>query len=190
MSNSLGHVAIRAAMLTSFRALLRKCQVTSSDSTLLRSDFSFFHWGMIIKLRRSKTIQFSERELLIPVARTSNKDLCAVYWCEKHFLQVDLPTTEPAFQVPSPDGFQPLPYRALQSAIKFFCSKAGLQERDFSSHSLRRGGATFLAIQGATIQDIRVRGDWSSDCVYKYIQQPLSQRIMSDMKVAVFLSQS
>ena len=190
MSSSVGHTAIRAAILTSFRALLRKCQVTASDSTLRRSDFSFYQWGMIIKVRRSKVIQFSERELLIPVARTANLNLCAVSWCERHFLQVSASSDAPAFLVPSPTGYQPLPYKALQASIKFFSAQSGLNPDDFSSHSLRRGGATFLSIQGASIQDIRVRGDWSSDCVYKYIQQPLSQRIISDIRVSVLLSKN
>ena len=45
MSRSSGHLAIRAAILTAFRGLLRKCQIRSSDSVLLRSDFSFFPLG-------------------------------------------------------------------------------------------------------------------------------------------------
>ena len=67
MAQSPGHIAVRAAMLTSFRPPLRKSQTTFSESTLQRSDFVFYEWGMVIKLRRSKTIQFSERELPIPV---------------------------------------------------------------------------------------------------------------------------
>ena len=43
---SSGHIAVRAATLTAFQGLLRKCQITLSDSVLLRSDFSFFPWGM------------------------------------------------------------------------------------------------------------------------------------------------
>ena len=39
LTNSPGHTAWRAAVLCSFRALLRKCQITLSDSALLRRDF-------------------------------------------------------------------------------------------------------------------------------------------------------
>ena len=46
LTNSIGHVAWRAAVLCSFRGLLRKCQVTESESMLRRSDFHFHTWGM------------------------------------------------------------------------------------------------------------------------------------------------
>ena len=189
MSESPGHVAARAALLTSFRGLLRKSQITDSDSVLRRSDFEFFVWGMVITVRRSKTIQFSEKELVIPVARVANTDLCAVYWCKKHFAQTPLLGSAPAFQVPSASGgFRPLPYASFQSTIKFFCAEIGLNPSDFSSHSLRRGGCTFLASQGASIQELKARGDWKSDCVYQYIQTSLSDRILFDTRVASVLA--
>lgn len=104
MSEREGHVCARAAILTGFRALLRKCQITDSDSVLRRTDFQFFQWGMLITVRRSKTIQFSERELLIPVARVANKTLCAVHWVEKHFAMSRVSPNSPAFQMPTVGG--------------------------------------------------------------------------------------
>lgn len=189
MSDSVGDVSIRSAILTSFRGLLRKSQITLSDSTLLRSDFVFYPWGMVLKVRRSKTIQFSERELLIPISKLDNTDLCAVYWCRKHFHMTKVSGNSPAFQIPSPTGgFSPLTYKVLQATLKYLTSKLGLAQEYFSSHSLRRGGCTYLAQQGASIEEIRRRGDWKSDSVYKYIKLPLSDRIISDMRVAKVLS--
>ena len=45
MSDRPGHVCTKAAILTGFRALLRKSQLADSDSVLLRSDFTFHSWG-------------------------------------------------------------------------------------------------------------------------------------------------
>ena len=189
MSSSVGHVATRAAILTSFRALLRKCQVTDSDSVLTRGDFAFFSWGMLITVRRSKTIQFGERELVIPVAKVANTDLCAVFWCCKHFSQAPVSRSAPAFQVPhASGGFNPLTYPIYQSTLKHFCEQIGLDKSDFSSHSLRRGGCSFLASQGASISELKTRGDWRSDCVYEYIKTPLSERILFDTRVASVLA--
>ena len=56
-----GHVALRAVILVSFKALLCKCHVLDSDSALLRSDFRFYKWGMMVQIRTSKTIQYRER---------------------------------------------------------------------------------------------------------------------------------
>ena len=93
--DSYRHNATRAAILTAFRVLLRKSQIINSDSVLLHSDFSFFNWGMIITIRKSKTIQFSERKLLIPVSRLKNTSLCAVFWTEKHFAEVEAHDSSP-----------------------------------------------------------------------------------------------
>ena len=113
MSDSLGHTTIRAALISGFRGLLRKCQLTASDSSLLRRDIKFYSWGMVITIRKSKTIQFKEHELLIPISRVTDTRLCAVYWTARHFKEVPLPDSEAAFQVPSPlRGFKPPLYSA------------------------------------------------------------------------------
>lgn len=185
LSNSRGHNAFRAAMLVCFRALLRKCQITASASTLLRRDITFTKWGMIITVRRSKSIQFKERCLEIPVAALSNNLLCAVYWLRKHFSEVPAPSDSPIIIIPA---YGSLPYHVYESTLKLFSKKAGLNPDHYSSHSLRRGGATFLSISGSSIQEIKHRGDWASSCVYKYISTPLEGRILDDLRVADVLS--
>ena len=80
MRDTPGHVCVRAAMLVSFRALLRKAHVTMSECTLERRDFKFYRWGMMLTIRRSKTIQFKERTHIVPVAYVEERRLCAVTW--------------------------------------------------------------------------------------------------------------
>ena len=192
LSSNLGHTAWRAAVLCSFRALLRKCQVTSSDSSLQRCDFRFFGWGMIIRIRRSKTIQFQERILEIPVARCRDHSLCAVYWVERHFREVPALPGEMAFRLPEGgagrDVTYPFPYPTYQATLKIFAAKAGLDPTAISSHSLRRGGCTYLSMCGATIEELKVRGDWASDTIFTYLKTPLTARIMNDMRVATSLA--
>lgn len=187
-NNSPGHRAIYAAILCSFRALLRKCQVTVSESTLTRHNFSFYEWGMIIQVVKSKTIQFKERELLIPVAYTSNRDLCAVTWTARHFADFPADDASPAFLLPQGDSTTPLTYAIYNASIKLWCSKIGLDPLSISSHSLRRGGATFMRMSGASIQEIKERGDWHSDAVYDYLHAPLSERISVELRASHILS--
>ena len=47
---------------------------------------------------------------------------------------------------------------------------------------------TYLAMQGASLEELKTRGDWSSDMVFKYISSPLSDRILADLKVATPLA--
>lgn len=73
------HTALRAVVLCSFHASLCKCHVTDSELMLRRRSFKMYDWGMIIVVRRSKTIQFRERKLEIPVTRCPDRRLCAVF---------------------------------------------------------------------------------------------------------------
>ena len=185
LTPSEGHTAWRAAVLCSFRALLRKCQVTASESALRRSDFSFRPWGMLVRVRRSKTIQFSERMLEIPVARCPDESPCAVYWAERHFREVPAGPDAMAFRVTTHGGISTdMQYSVYQGMLKYFCERAGLNPGDYSSHSLRRGGCTFLSLCGATLEELRVRGDWASDTIFTYLQTPLSVRIINDIRVS------
>ena len=58
----------------------------------------------------------------------------------------------------------------------------------FSSHSLRRGGATYLLMAVSSIQEIKTQHDWMSDCVYLYLKVPLQERIADDIRVANLLA--
>ena len=79
-------------------------------------------------------------------------------------------------------------YKMYHGMLKLFAARAGLGECDFTSHSLRRGGCTYLAMAGATIEEIKFRGDWASETVYRYLKTPLQQRILNDLSVAATLS--
>ena len=186
---TLGHTAVRAAMLLSFRGLLRKAHVTLSDAAFARRDVSFQPWGLLISVRKSKTIQFKEKVHKIPVAKVANRDLCAYYWVRRHFLECPAPPDAQAFRVPRTGHSVPLTYNFYLSVIKHLCEAAGLDQSQFSTHSLRRGGATFLRLCGASIEVIKERGDWKSDAVYAYLQASLAERLTTDMRVALILDQ-
>lgn len=48
--------------------------------------------------------------------------------------------------------------------------------RNFSAHSLRRGGATAAANAGAPLEDIKIHGRWKSDAVLVYIRKSPKER--------------
>ena len=79
-------------------------------------------------------------------------------------------------------------YKIYQSTLKYFGGKAGLDTEQLSSHSLRRGGCTYLASMGVPLEEIRVRGDWASDAVFRYLKTPLNTRILNDMRVAAHIA--
>ena len=190
LSESRGHVSFRAALLTCFRGLLRKAHVTVSSASLRRQDITFHSWGMMIHVDRSKTIQFAERTVDIPVANSSNRSMCAVYWTRRHFTELPAGPGDQAFRVPAGGGGSaPLEYRDYHNTLKLACERSKLDPEQYSSHSLRRGGATFLLMIGVSIAEVKVRGDWKSDAVFEYLKVPLAHRIANDIKVAGLLSE-
>lgn len=62
--------------------------------------------------------------------------------------------------------------RAVASVAKEF-PHLGLQSKDFAGHSLRRGGATTLALRGVREPVLRLLGRWESDAVNLYIALPV-----------------
>ena len=186
---SLGHTAFWAAALCAFRTLLRKCHYTKSDSTLTRGAFKFYDWGMVVTISKTKTIQFKERELLLPVCRVKNTTFCAVYWAEKHFSQVKGRPDHPAFLIPLDDGVKALSYTTFSDILKLTASRAGINAERISSHGFRSGGATYLARVGVELDVIKQRGDWKSDQVLVYLRRPMQDRVALDHRVAQMLSQ-
>ena len=124
-----GHNVWRAAMLCCFQVLLRKCQVTKSDSTLLRGDFDF-----LITVRKSKTTQFQDRVLKNTIFRQPNSDLCAVYWCEMDFSEMPAKKDDHTFRIPSVDRSTPLTYKIYQDMLKLFGAKAMTQKCSPPTH--------------------------------------------------------
>ena len=61
--------------------------------------------------------------------------------------------------------------------------RAGLRG-DFASHSLRRGGASYMSMAGCTVTQVKERGGWASDCVYKYIVPSLRYKVLVDKDFA------
>ena len=190
LKDSPGHNAFKAALLLAFRAMLRKQQVTVSDANLKREDVTIFEWGMLVRIKKSKTIQFRQRELLIPVSRVDDKRLCAVEWIELHIKSAPAPPGAPLVLLPGPGGWEGMSYKDYQGTLKLMCARAGLNPEDFSSHSLRRGGCTYLGMLGIPVADIKARGDWTSDCILQYLKTPIDVRIQQDMMVASMINRT
>ena len=171
-------VLLFTCMLFLFRTLLRVSHVVRSAHTLLQSDVKFNHNGFLVAVRSSKTLKKGDTVQYLPVVWSDDRDICAVTWL-KRFLKL-FPKTNvgPLFAL---DG-KPPSYSRFLSEFKKLLAKAGV-EGNFATHSLRRGGATFMSMSGCTIAEVKERGRWKSDCVYRYISQPLSHTLAVEEKV-------
>ena len=158
-----------------FSTLLRVSHVVLSPHTLLRRDIKFFKWGVLVCIHSSKT---SKEPFQIPISYGREKSTCPVYWLNKLFTHYPRNKNEFLF---STSKVRRISYSIFNTALKSLTFKAGLKG-NFATHSLRRGGTTVLHHKGAPLPYIRERGQWASDCIYKYIKPSVISKIKNDKK--------
>lgn len=162
------------ALVLGFRCLLRKGHFTISPHMLKGSDIKFTTFGMVVTLRSSKTIQFSERSVVIPVVESKGSLLCPVRWLRRMFRHVNVLPQDPLFS---------MSYSKFATRLEKSLKSAGIVG-NFTSHSLRRGCATYLSRLGLPLHDIKVYGDWRSLSVLLYLSGDLDTRLIKDKPVA------
>lgn len=164
-------VLVWIAILTMFRALLRVSHVVRSDHTLLRSDIEVNNWGILIRVRSAKNVRPSRSGFMIPLVFAPSGALCPARWLVYLLKKFPKSPDAPLF---SSKLWLYVSYSKFQSVFKLLCSRAHIVG-NFASHSLRRGGASAMADLGVPLIDIKNRGLWSSDCVYKYLSHSLDR---------------
>ena len=164
---------IWSAILTCFFGLLRisnvtvKCQTTWDQHKIVkRSHFNLCNKGCILKVSWSKTIQHQERTLEVPLPFIAGDCICPTE-ALLHLLSIttDVPSYMPLFSFKQTHKFIPLTQDMIRRHLKRI-----FPNKHYFSHSLRRGGATWLLVAGVSVDMVKAIGDWKSDCVQKYIK--------------------
>ena len=189
-------LAMWAALVLSFRSLLRKSNVVPSSLNLQgqgdrhflrRSSVTFHPWGMLLSVSSTKTIQFNQRVLELPITRAPGSPLCAVFWVKRHISMCPAEPSSPFFLLRNRAGFIPLTYAKLLIYLKGLLRKSAIDPTRVGMHSLRRAGASFMHSIGLPLEDIRQAGDWTSLAALIYLTKPLQGRVDSDQRVAAAL---
>ena len=174
-----------AICLVAFLGMFRKSHlpVTENGSfdaaqQFTKSDFQFFPWGVIIGVRWSKTIQFRERVVSIPLPWVPGSLFCPVAAITHAFsFTVGAPSLSQAFQWLTPSlHLREFSYGLFMSKLRACLSSCGLSKKDFGSRSFRQGGASFAFSIGVPVELIKVLGDWKSNAVLLYLTVPLNIR--------------
>ena len=164
-----------AAALIMFFGLLRRSNVLSSNSSpfnpalhLRRQDLIFTSAGLQLRIRWSKTLQFKQKEFILPLCRIKRHPLCptrAAYNAIQ--LTAGAPRNGPAFVVPHGDTYKPTTADRFVHIIKTSLSNH-CDTSKISGHSFRRGGASWAYASGVPIDTIRQLGDWKSNAYMAY----------------------
>ena len=175
--NKFEDLQLWCAITIAYRCLLRVSHITESPHTIRKQDIVFTDSGVDIHIRSSKTVQFKERAQLIPVVR-ANSVLCPVSYLQMYLSRANLAPTDYLF---------PYSYNRFASLFKGLCQLGGL-EGNYTTHSMRRGSATFLS-SFLPLHDVKVYGDWKSWAVLLYISDSYTSRKYKDHLVASKLSE-
>ena len=131
---------------------------------LRRHDVTSCKFGLIVTFRWSKTNQFGDRLLRIPVLAIPNSILCPVSAYQAMLKLVPVPLGYPAYIWPSATGdYSPVTYYQLHSFLRTQLDHLGVDSSKYSSHSFRRGGASWTFNAGVSPELIQTQGDWKSD---------------------------
>lgn len=101
---------------------------------------------LLVKTKWSKTIQFGERELIIPLVPITDSPLCPVQAYLNMISLVVVSEDSPAFSIVKGKKKQAVTYRQFQSVLKHTITLLRKHSDDYSTHSSRRGGATWVLL--------------------------------------------
>lgn len=148
---------------------------------LRRRDLEFTDYGFCLTLHSSKTIQYRERIVKIPVVEAPNSALCPVRWLRIYLNIFRAAPSAPLFILPKTNCA--LSYQFFSSKLKHVLVKCGIKGK-YSTHSLRRGSASYLSRLGLPLHDIKTYGDWKSLSFLLYLSSDVSSQLHKDFPVA------
>ena len=149
---------------------------------LTKSDFKIYLGRSCYHIRWSKTIQFRERVVDIPLPRIPGSRLCptsALYRAFSFTAPVSSGDQQAFNWVDQSFYTHTFTYNSFVEKLRHHLSTLGLVPKNYAGHSFRFGGASFAYLSGVPIEMIKALGDWRSDTVLFYLTMPLSVRLHS-----------
>ena len=146
---------------------------------LTRSDIQLFPSFGLVSVTRTKTLQYKERTLSIPIPRIPHSLLCSVSALEHYFNTIPMPNSQlhPLFMFKNGSTLHTFTYHHFVNILRHKLSSLGFNPHLYSGHSFRRGGDSFAFSLHLPAELIQQQGDWHSDAYLRYLDKPLSQRL-------------
>ena len=190
-------LALWCSFLFGFFGFLRKSNIVprslssfNPSQHLSRGNVTRTDFGLTITLTWSKTIQFGERTLQIPLVNIPDSVLDPVSAYELLCSRVPAQDTDPAFMYWRNDSLVPLTYSVFSQKLKYYLQRIGLDPKLFGGHSLRRGGCSWAFRAGVPVELLRTHGDWRSMSYLRYLDFSTEQRTQVTAKMARALETS
>ena len=142
--------AFWAACVVSCFSFLRKSnlfQNSCNNHYLKCNQVIVNHKGQVLLcISSTKTIQFQQRKLILPLPHIPGHPLCPVS-ALVHLFKINVAVCDPdspVFVYRCSQGVEPLSYTCFIKDLKIVLHKIGISQNQFSGHSFRRGGAFYV----------------------------------------------
>ena len=153
---------------------------------LLRQDVKILQGVLVVFVKWSKTNQYGNRLLKVPLTAIPDSNLCPVNAFLNMTKLVPASDDDPAFGIMSrSSSLVPVTYRQLQGKIKSLMAKTGRAPELYSSHSFRRGGCSWAFKSGVPMDLIQQHGDWLSDCYKAYLTFDFGKKLSVSRDMAL-----
>lgn len=169
-----------AATLTAFFGLLRVSNIAVikfNSHVILRRDIDIAKTGITVSVTSSKNNQYGERQHVVVLPYIKGHPLCPTTAVLAFLAKTgSVPRDAPLFAVPQGRRYKPLTAPDFRRRFVTAMASVATPHGNVNSHSLRRGGATWLLTSGTPLASVRIMGDWRSDAIYRYLQPDVQAR--------------
>lgn len=144
---------------------------------LVRRDVVVKEDHLCVTFRWSKTLQFGGEVWTFPLVHVPNSLVCPVFAYVNMIKVVRAPPDSVLFVIPGSKGhLKPIHYVQFTKVFRTLVLETGRKAEEYSSHSFRRGGATYAFECGVPDHYIRMLGGWRSDCYKGYVDVSFKER--------------
>ena len=144
--------------------------------------------GVVVSFLHTKTIQFGERILHIPLLRTHSPLCPMAAYLHSRFFVASHPPSAAAFTHKSDGVVHPLYASKFVAVVRTLLGRAGVADASsFRGHSFWRGGASWAFNNGVPGELIQVMGDWKSDAYKVYLEFSMSSKLLIAERLATAL---
>ena len=182
------HLAAWCAMLLAFFGCFRLSNLVPTSKgkfnplkQLTRSDVRFKDDFVLVFYKWSKTNQSQANVTWIPIHSVSDHRFDIKNFFKLLFSVVKVPDEAPLFSYDKKNFHSKYSFiRVLDSCL----FEAGLNLRDYSWHSFRRGAAVFAFELGLNDSAVQLLGDWSSSAFKHYLEFAFVRKITIAEKIS------
>ena len=183
------------ALLIHFFSIVRKSNLLPPSKSsyskfkhLSRGNVMITESCLVLTLPWTKTLQAGEDIFTLPIAAVPDSVIDPVASYKQLVERFPVPNDFPAFSYSDGNNIHILTQNDYVQLLKNSLQKLNIPSQAYSSHSVRRGGASLMHQAQVPVSLIKHQGTWKSDCYQKYLCFNHDQKLIPTLKMQHFIN--